>query len=220
MNSSPWVALRTPWLWLTGLVISCSFSLCIWAYTVLPGRFLQGRGWRGGEIRALPGTPVPGGSQPTLLCSALIAPGSASCATSAPRHLLQEAPLCHLWAKPPPPGSPPSCELPQLWVCLCPSEDRPSVSPEACCRERVFLYLFQVPVTHHLQVLIRSAGVCFHKACDADRLREVFAEPCPGPGVSSTACPLQGRGKGDGGHSPPLPQLGLGSGPWAWLLRV
>lgn len=27
-------------LWLTGLVISCSFSLCIWAYTVLPGRFL------------------------------------------------------------------------------------------------------------------------------------------------------------------------------------
>ena len=124
----------------------------------------------GGEIRALPGTPVPGGPQPTLLCGALIAPGSASCATSAPRHLLQEALLHHLCAKPPPPGSPPSCELPQLWVCLYPIKDRPSVSPEACCRERVFLYLFQVPVTHHLQVLIRSSGVCFHKACDADRL--------------------------------------------------
>lgn len=44
MNSSAWMALCTSWLWLTGLVISCSFSLCIWAYTVLPGRFLRDRG--------------------------------------------------------------------------------------------------------------------------------------------------------------------------------
>lgn len=44
IKSSPCAVLWTPWLWLTGLVISCSFSLCIWAYTVLPGRFLQGRG--------------------------------------------------------------------------------------------------------------------------------------------------------------------------------
>ena len=56
------------------------------------GAFPAKRGVVGGrEIRALPGTPVPGGPQPTLLCGVLIAPGSASCATSAPCHLLQEA---------------------------------------------------------------------------------------------------------------------------------
>lgn len=40
----PCMALWASSLWLTGLVISCSFSLCIWAYTVLPGRFLLARG--------------------------------------------------------------------------------------------------------------------------------------------------------------------------------
>ena len=185
MNSSPWMALCTPWLWLTGLVISCSFSLCIWAYTVLPGRFLQGRGWwvagRSGLCLGRLSLEAPSPSFCVVLSLLLDLPPAPplrhatssrkpSCATSVPRHLLQEALLHHLCAKPPPPGSPPSCELPQLWVCLYPIKDRPSVSPEACCRERVFLYLFQVPVTHHLQVLIRSSGVCFHKACDADRL--------------------------------------------------
>jgi hypothetical protein len=43
-QSLPWMVLWASSLWLTGLVISCSFSLCIWAYTVLPGRFLPGRG--------------------------------------------------------------------------------------------------------------------------------------------------------------------------------
>lgn len=39
----PCMVLWASSLWLTGLVISCSFSLCIWAYTVLPGRFLLAR---------------------------------------------------------------------------------------------------------------------------------------------------------------------------------
>ena len=48
----------------------------------------------------------------------------------------------------------------------------------------------------------------------------MFAEPCQGPEASSSARPLQGRGKGDGRHSPPLFQLGPGSGLWATLLHV
>lgn len=74
INSSPWGALWTPWLWLTGLVISCSFSLCICAYTVLPGRFLRGRGGaQGSPQTACPQTP-PCAVRPSLLCSPAVWP--------------------------------------------------------------------------------------------------------------------------------------------------
>lgn len=74
INPSPWVALGTPWLWLAGLVISCSFSLRIWAYTVLPGRFLRGRGGaQGSPQTACPLTP-PCAVRPSLLCSPAVWP--------------------------------------------------------------------------------------------------------------------------------------------------
>lgn len=86
INSSPWMTLWTPWPWLTGLVISCSFSLCIWAYTVLPGRFLRGRGGAQGAVPPGPLGPRPllGMVQTTLL-------DLFSCPFSAADHLLQEA---------------------------------------------------------------------------------------------------------------------------------
>lgn len=55
IKSSRWTAPGTPWLWPRGLVISCSFVLCICAYTVLSGRFLRAEG--GGGLRFLPGRP-------------------------------------------------------------------------------------------------------------------------------------------------------------------
>ena len=106
MNSSPWMALCTPWLWLTGLVISCSFSLCIWAYTVLPGRFLQGRGWwvvgRSGLCLGRLSLEAPSPPFCAVLSSLLDLPPAPplrhatssrkpSCTTSVPSHLLQEA---------------------------------------------------------------------------------------------------------------------------------
>lgn len=96
INSSPWMTLWTPWLWLTGLVISCSFSLCIWAYTVLPGRFLWGRGGARGAAQAIRPRKPPA-PRTTPACGADSAPGS--------------RPLPHVCSKPPPPGSPPSCEV-------------------------------------------------------------------------------------------------------------
>lgn len=107
-NPSPWTApCRLP-----GLVISCSFSLRIWAYTVLPGRFLQGgRRWRSGSAPSLAPPPALGADGPEPP-----PPGSPpSCEAPRPGVSLRPAHgcLCTVWSV------------------------RPSPQTEGLCRERV-----------------------------------------------------------------------------------
>lgn len=136
------------------------------------------------------------------LCGADIAPGPASCPVSAPSPLLQEALVR---------------ELRRPWVSLCRrtrGARSSSVSPRHAAGRGCFIFL-QVPVTLHLRALGGLACVpTWHVMLTGSE--RCLLSPAWGSGAGCTILKFPyppGQRERRARAQPPLPQLGLGSGP-------